>query len=532
MKIAAFYARVSSDHQEKEETIDSQIEAIIEQAKKDGYEIPENLRFIDDGWTGTTLKRPDLDRMRDAAKNKDFEVIYFYDRGRIARKYSYQELIIDELQEEGIAIVVLDNSVSENPEEKIYNGIKGLFAEYERIKICERMRRGKLYKAKQGIYFSGSVNYGYKYIPKTKDQSGKIEINLNESKNVELIFKLIGEQKNSIRKVIIELDRLGIKPRKSKRGVWTTSTLSQILRDTVYIGKAYYNRTVALQPENPLKQSEYKKVIKTSRKLKPQQEWIGIPSPRIISDELFTSVQAQLSLNSRYSPRNKKFDYKLAGLIYCHCGCRMSGAKSFAQHYYRCISRIKKFPEKDYCKSAGVNVQRIEKPVWIALNQLLTQPGLIDVQVKRWKESIPEEHQSNSETCFLDEIKKLDEKEKRFTEAYGDQLIAMETYRSLMEDIMNHRQKIKVQKEETSKLPMIVNRNLINSDSLKEATAILIGQLQESDQRQVLLRLVEKVMVDKDQKFAKISGYIPLYYNLNNNQNVTQRSIHRYCGFA
>jgi len=532
MKTAAFYCRVSSERQEKEATIESQIEEVKAKIVEDGNSIKDHHCFADNGWSGTNLKRPALDAMRDAAGRKEFQVLYIWDRDRLSRKFSHQELVLDELADLGVEVIDLHQSVSQNPEDKIMFGFKGLFAEYERAKISERMRRGKMYKAKQGIYFSSTANYGYRYIPKTKDEPGHIEIDPVEARNVEIIFKLIGVEKLSIRRVIVRLAEMGIKPRKSKRGVWTTSTLSQILRDTIYIGQAYYNRTVSLEPENPIKQAEYKQNKKTSRKLKPQEEWIPLSTPAIISPELFEAVQKQLSLNSKYSPRNKKFDYKLAGLLYCHCGCRLSGARSFTQHYYRCISRIKKFPEKDYCKSAGINIQRIEKPVWRAISQLLTQPELIDKQIERWKTSKPSNNQtSDNAQNIKDEIRKLDEKEKRFSESYGDQLITLKTYKSLMADIKAQRLRVNSQMVVRTKAEQNQTQ-LIDGSHLKEAISRLVGELHETDQRQLLLKLVEKVQIDKDQKFVKISGYIPLYYNLNNNQNVTQCTIHRYCWFT
>ncbi len=535
MKIAAYYCRVSSERQEKEATIDSQIQDVNTKIKEDGNNIEAKHSYADNGWSGTTLKRPALDAMRDAAAKKEFQVLYIWDRDRLSRKFSHQELVLDELQDLGIEVIDLHKSVSQNPEEKMMFSVKGLFAEYERIKICERMRRGKMFKARQGIYFSSSVNYGYRYIPRTSDKPGYIEIDPDEAKNVDVIFKLIGFRRLSIRRTIKKLVELGIKPRKSKRGVWSSSTLSQILRDTIYIGKAFYNRTYSLEPEKPFKKTEYKQNKKTSRKLKPKEEWIELPTPRIISDNLFNLVQEQLALNSKFSPRNKKFDYKLAGLIYCSCNERMSGAKSFTQHYYRCISRIKRFPSEDYCKSKGINIQRIEKPVWQAIQKLLTQPELISKQLANWKKSKDTEvdAKKNELTILKKETDRLDEKEKRFTRSYGDGFITAQNYKCLMTEIKD--QRININKQiEYIKHPIGGgdDKLFLSDDLLKEAVRRLTTEMGDIDERQILLRLISKVQVDKDQKFVKISGYIPLYYNLNTNQNVTQRTINRYCWFT
>lgn len=107
MKIVALYARVSTNRQEKEATIESQIAEVEERIKEDGNILGENLRFTDNGWSGAMLARPSLDAMRDAASKKEFDVLYIWDRDRLARKFAYQEIILEELEELKIKLVDL-----------------------------------------------------------------------------------------------------------------------------------------------------------------------------------------------------------------------------------------------------------------------------------------------------------------------------------------------------------------------------------------------------------------------------------------
>src|SRR3989344_692349 len=187
-KLVAVYGRVSTSNQENEGTIETQLSAVRDYANKNGYTIIQE--YLDNGWSGDSIVRPALDQLRMDSKNKIWDAVLIYDPDRLARRYSYQELIMDELQEAGIEIIFVTVPSPKNSEDKILHGVKGLFAEYERAKI---------------------------------------------------------------RKVVKKLQELGIKPRKSKRGVWNTSTLTTMLRNRTYIGEAHWGSSYAVAPEKPIK---------------------------------------------------------------------------------------------------------------------------------------------------------------------------------------------------------------------------------------------------------------------------------------
>src|SRR3989344_4939752 len=148
IRMIAIYARVSTARQEEEGTIETQLSAIRDFAEKNGYTIVKE--YIDDGWSGDMLARPQLDQLRQDAKNKIWEAVLIYDPDRLARRYSYQELVMDELREAGIEMIFVTVSAPKNSEDKILHGVKGVFAEYERAKISERFRLGKLGKVREG----------------------------------------------------------------------------------------------------------------------------------------------------------------------------------------------------------------------------------------------------------------------------------------------------------------------------------------------------------------------------------------------
>lgn len=148
--IAAIYARVSSDAQAQEQTIDSQVADLRRRVAQDGAMLSDTNCFLDDGVTGSTLLRPALERLRDAAYVGGFQRLYVHSPDCLARKYAYQVLIVDELQKQGIEIVFLNRAIGVSPEEDLLLQMQGMFAEYERAKIMERSRRGKRHAATRG----------------------------------------------------------------------------------------------------------------------------------------------------------------------------------------------------------------------------------------------------------------------------------------------------------------------------------------------------------------------------------------------
>ncbi len=160
---AAIYARVSSEKQEKEGTIESQLESVYQRVQDDGLNVEPQLRFIDNGYSGTTLIRPALERLRDQAAAGTFDRLYVLNPFRFARKYAYQVLMIEELQDCGVEIIFLNHNFGDSAEDNLLLQVQGMLSEYERAKILERCRRGKLYAAKKGLAnVLGGAPYGYK----------------------------------------------------------------------------------------------------------------------------------------------------------------------------------------------------------------------------------------------------------------------------------------------------------------------------------------------------------------------------------
>jgi len=149
-RTAALYARVSSEQQAQPQTIASQVEALRQRVHQDGLTLPEELCFLDEGVSGSTLLRPALERLRDQAAAGAIDRLYVHSPGRLARQYAYQVLLLDELKRCGVEVVFLNRQIGHAPAEDLLLQVQGMVAEYERAKVLERSRRGKLHAARRG----------------------------------------------------------------------------------------------------------------------------------------------------------------------------------------------------------------------------------------------------------------------------------------------------------------------------------------------------------------------------------------------
>jgi site-specific DNA recombinase len=131
MRMAAIYARVSSEQQREENTIASQTAALIEFAKKHDLEVPEEWVFEDEGYSGATLERPGLERVRDLAAEGHIQVVLAYAPDRLSRKYAYQILLIEELARHGVETLFVKAPPGDSAEDQLLVQFQGMIAEYE-----------------------------------------------------------------------------------------------------------------------------------------------------------------------------------------------------------------------------------------------------------------------------------------------------------------------------------------------------------------------------------------------------------------
>jgi len=241
----ALYARVSTERQERQGTIGSQLDALRRFAREQGHEIVEAYVCVDDGYSGTRLDRPGLDRLRDGAEAGAFEAVLILCPDRLARKYAYQMLILEEFERFAVRALFLEQPPSEDPHARLLVQIQGAIAEYERMKITERYRRGKLFRARQGEIIFWKVPYGYRRVPRRDGVPAHLEIAEPEAQVVRQIFAWHVDDGLSVRQIALRLTE-SAHPTATGRTRWGPSTVGRLLRNEAYIGTMYFNRHESL----------------------------------------------------------------------------------------------------------------------------------------------------------------------------------------------------------------------------------------------------------------------------------------------
>src|SRR4051812_14737541 len=161
----ALYARVSGETQAAAHTIASQVEALRERIAADGHQLLAEHEFLDDGYSGNTLVRPALEQLRDLIASGSIDCVYIHSPDRLARRYAYQVLLVEEWQRAGTEVVFLNRQLGRSAEDELLLQVQGVMAEYERTKIVERCRRGRRYTAQCGsVSVLGVAPFGYRYV--------------------------------------------------------------------------------------------------------------------------------------------------------------------------------------------------------------------------------------------------------------------------------------------------------------------------------------------------------------------------------
>ena len=318
----AFYARVSSDQQTEQGTIASQVAALEARILQDGLPLEPDHRFIDEGHSGATLIRPALEHLRDAVAAGTVDRVYVHSPDRLARRYAYQVLLIDEFRRLGVEIMFLNRAIGLSPEDDLLLQVQGMVAEYERAKILERSRRGKRHAAHQGrISVLSGAPYGYRYIGKHEGGGiARYAIDEAEAPTVRLMFQWIGHDRISIGEVCRRLRQHGYLTRSGKPA-WDRATVWGILKNPAYIGTAAFGKTrIGAMRERlrPVRGGAEQPRWPYSTYDVPEQEWLRMPVPALIESDLFTAVQEQLAENRRRNRQTRRGQrYLLQGLLVC-----------------------------------------------------------------------------------------------------------------------------------------------------------------------------------------------------------------------
>lgn len=515
---AAIYARVSSEQQAEAHTIESQLADLRARVAADGLSLSEELQFIDEGYSGSTLVRPGLERLRDVVASGGIERLYVHSPDRLARRYAYQVLLVDECGRSGVEIVFLNRPLGQTPEDDLLLQVQGMVAEYERAKILERSRRGKRHAAHAGsVSVLSTAPYGYRYISRHgRGGEARFEINEEEARIVRQVFTWIGRERATIGEACRRLQQAGEQTHTGKT-TWDRTTLWGILKNPAYTGMAAFGKT-RIGPMRPRLRARRGGSLQPRRAYStydvPPEEWIQVPVPQIIDVGLFDAVQEQLQENKQRARQQQKgARYLLQGLITCtRCGYAYYGkpvstgaakGKRRDYAYYRCIGTdAYRFGGQRVCENKQVRTDLLETAVWHEVQGLLENPQRIEEEYRRRLEKPGKTMKEGEGARLRTQIGKLRQGVARLIDSYAEGLIEKGEFEPRITQMKQRIEKLEKQSGQLSdeatlqaELRLIIGRMGDFATRVKDG----LSQVDWSTQRDIIRSLVKRVEVDQEQ---------------------------------
>lgn len=438
----AVYVRVSTQRQAQAQTIEQQLQRLKNHIQVQGWELREEHIFRDDGYSGASLNRPGLDRLRDAVRAGEVDRVWVTDPDRLARNYVHQMVLLEELERFGCQVEFLEHPMSQDPHDQLLLQIRSAVAEYERTLIAERMRRGRQMKLRAGSLLPWThPPYGYRLDPERPRDPAGVQIEQAEAAVVQEIFARYAETSISLLALAQYLQGLGL-PTPGGGRRWYPTTLRGILRNPAYTGQVYAGRTRARACGS--RASALRPVGHSSRShgSTPPEQWLAVATiPAIVTQERFDHVQAKLSQNQQAARRNNKtHTYLLRALVSCG-RCRLAcfgRTLSPGYDYYVCRGKAPSAysARESKCPARFMPAHQLDELVWQDLCEVLMHPESIAYALERahggrW---LPQELQARREQLRKGRVN-LEHQLDRLTQAYLLGVIPLAEYQRRRHDL-------------------------------------------------------------------------------------------------
>lgn len=504
----ALYARVSSEQQAEAKTIDSQLAEIRTRIAADGFVLTSVLEFVDEGYSGSTLVRPALERLRDVAAAGEMDRLYVHSPDRFARNYAYQVLLLEELTHQGVEVVFLNRPLGQTPEDQLLLQVQGVIAEYERAKFLERSRRGKRHAAQEGrVGILCHAPYGYRYVNKQEGGGeARFEIVFDEARMVQQVFAWVGEARCTISEVCRRLHQAGIRTQTGKE-YWDHKTIWDMLKNPAYKGEAAFGKT-RWTPVGPRLRAPRGRPAQSRRGYSgrdaPKDEWITIPVPALVDAALFDAVQAQLEENrQRARIPEKGSRYFLQGLLVCaKCGYAYCGRTNDAHNaYYRCAGAMN-IPRQGFqrvCWNKELRMDQTDAAVWQEVCRLLEHPDRLE---QEYRQRLHPQHQPSEQESLEAQMGKFRRGIARLIDSYADGLIDKQEFeprvtrmRERMQHLEDQLQHLKQESAVEAELHLILGRLETFAEKVKAG----LHHADFQTQREITRTLVKRVEVDEQQ---------------------------------
>jgi site-specific DNA recombinase len=500
-------------------TIASQVANLRDRIVADGGRLEPEHAFLDEGYSGASLLRPALERLRDTAAAGVIDRLYVvHSPDRLARRYAYQVLLIEEFRRAGVEVVFLNRPIGGSAEDDLLLQVQGMIAEYERAKFLERSRRGRRHAARSGLVSAlGTAPFGYRYITRTVGGGmARFEVVEGEARIVRQTFAWVGLERVSLHEVCRRLAEAG---HRTRTGLvrWDPTTVCGMLRNPAYIGQATFGRSrfVPAQPSlRPIRGRPWPPRRRNTRVPTAQGEWVVVPVPVLIEPALFAAAQAQLEEKRRHKREGRRRPgWLLQGLVVCRrCGYafygkmargRVGGGGTAEYGYYRRLGTDgHRFGGVAPCDNRSVRGDCLELAVWNEIRALLEDPQRLTAEHRRRLDELHHGGGDRDRTAALDrQIEGLRRGMGRLIDSYVEGVIDRDAFQPRIAGL----------KERLARM-MAQRQVLIEAAEAERSLALVVGRVEDfaakvrrrldgldwQGTREIIRSLVRRVEIDGD----------------------------------
>ncbi len=372
MNRTAIYGRVSTEDQLERYGLPTQLRACREHAAKIGLTILAEI--TDDGISGTILDRPGLEKIRRMVREGEVDVVLMLDVDRLSRELSHLLILKPEIERKA-RLEFVTAKFEDSPSGRMFFGIRGVIAQYERELTRERTMRGRKERARSGLIVGGRVPYGYRY------ESGRL---VEDPERAAIARRIFAEYEagRSLRGIAVMLRQCGA-PTWSGR-LWCKSSVNRILSNETFAGVAHYGT----------RRREGKLL-----RLRDASDRIALNVPALVTREQWERVQSRLNANQWVG--RPSLNFLLRGVLYCgKCGRKMGGENGRKCRAYRCTGRDPLRVAGERCKN-HVAALALDAAAWSALVRTFSDPIILRDALGRRQDELRNTHSGD-----LDEMQK------------------------------------------------------------------------------------------------------------------------------
>ena len=387
------YLRVSSAGQMEESRsgLTRQLAHVHEVASQKGYRIPWELVFADDHSGFEFKDRPDLTRLRTEYKspNRRADAVLIENLDRLSRNADWhQGFLLDEMREHRVEAVFWKSFSS-----RIERAVIGAISQEGMEQSKQRMAEGFIFKARDGRVTARVPAFGYTLVDSQGNPGEKAKsdthyaIHPQEADVVRTIYAKIGIEGWSLGRLATYLQERHSPPKKS--AYWSPALIRVMLLNSVYNGEfiSHHTQHVKLQKRGLHSGDPTRTVV--TRVERPEEDWIIVPVPAIVSSEEWQTALRILERNAQMSRRNAKEPYLLTGVMKCAtCGFayvgssspRTKNGRSWRSKNYPCSGRSSNLPvirDAARCVQSQIVCQTLDDAVWSTICGVLLDPHLL-----------------------------------------------------------------------------------------------------------------------------------------------------------